>query len=210
MNVSHLLKLPILILILVSFAMTIGCGSSQEQTHSHEDALSKKEYYELRVYRNSEEYQQEDVLAYLKDAAVPALNRQGISPVGVFTSTADTVLDVYMLIPYSSLEQFAQASEKLMADPLHNQAGTVYLDNSDPELKAYDRIHSSLMVAFDSMPKMQVPSLTAGNQNRIFELRSYESYSEKKGLKKIDMFNAGGEVAIFKEIGAEPVFLLRH
>ncbi|MEM7659955.1 MAG: NIPSNAP family protein [Bacteroidota bacterium] len=62
------------------------------------------------------------------------------------------------------------------------------------------------MVAFDSMPSHSVPDLTKQKADRFFELRSYESYSEKKGLDKIRMFNKGGEVAIFEEIGTDPVF----
>ena len=213
MNVSQLLRPTAVTLACIGFALLWGCGAGN-QAHDQGDAHSSKEYYELREYQISSEDQQSQVLAYLKDAAVPGLNRQGISPVGVFTLTDDTTdaadgLNVYMLIPYQSLDQFVEAPDKLMADEAHNSAGAAYLNVSDRENPAFDRIHSTLMVAFDSMPKMEVPSLTAGNQDRIFELRSYESFSEKKGQKKIDMFNIGGEVPIFKNIGAQPVFFAK-
>ena len=41
---------------------------------------------------------------------------------------------------------------------------------------------------------------------RIFELRVYESHNAIKAKKKIEMFNAGGEIAIFLRTGLTPVF----
>ncbi|MEM7368117.1 MAG: NIPSNAP family protein [Bacteroidota bacterium] len=203
---SQLLRLLSLLIALVGFSMLAGCSHDHPHEADHDHATNGKEYYELREYSVSSAEQQQQVLAYLRDAAVPGLNRQGISPVGVFTPTApDSGLTIYMLIPYQSLDQFADAPAKLMADAAHNQAGAAYLDLSDPEMKAYDRIDSRLLVAFDSMPKMEVPALKS-NPNRVFELRSYESFSEKKGLKKIKMFNVGNEVTIFKNLGFQPVF----
>ena len=53
---------------------------------------------------------------------------------------------------------------------------------------------------------MRVPAETAGNKPRIFELRIYESHSEAAALKKIEMFNEGGEIAIFDKVGLRSVF----
>jgi hypothetical protein len=61
------------------------------------------------------------------------------------------------------------------------------------------------MVAFEGMPKLEVPAAAAGNQPRLFELRTYESHSQKANLKKIEMFNVG-EIAIFRRAGLQPVF----
>ena len=43
-------------------------------------------------------------------------------------------------------------------------------------------------------------------KSRILELRIYESHSTKAGQKKIEMFNEGGEIAIFRKTGLRPVF----
>jgi hypothetical protein len=37
-------------------------------------------------------------------------------------------------------------------------------------------------------------------------LRIYESHSETAALKKIEMFNEGGEIGIFDRVGLRPVF----
>ena len=56
------------------------------------------------------------------------------------------------------------------------------------------------------MPRVRVPAETAGNKPRIFELRIYESHSETAALKKIEMFNEGGEIGIFDRVGLRSVF----
>jgi hypothetical protein len=55
------------------------------------------------------------------------------------------------------------------------------------------------------MKKLEVPASQSGNQPWIFELRTYESPGEGKGINKVDMFNHG-EVQLMKDIGLSPVF----
>ncbi|MFK7920761.1 MAG: NIPSNAP family protein, partial [Bacteroidia bacterium] len=41
---------------------------------------------------------------------------------------------------------------------------------------------------------------------RVYELRSYESATEDLYRRKVDMFNAGGEVTLFDDLGFNAVF----
>ena len=41
---------------------------------------------------------------------------------------------------------------------------------------------------------------------RIYELRSYESATEAKAVKKSQMFNEGGEIGIFESVSSDAVF----
>jgi hypothetical protein len=43
----------------------------------------------------------------------------------------------------------------------------------------------------------------------VFELRTYESHSEAKGLNKVLMFNSG-EIPLMKEVNLGPVFFARN
>ena len=47
-----------------------------------------QEFYELRIYRNSDAAKQAAVLEYLDSALVPALNRMGVNTVGVLSRPA--------------------------------------------------------------------------------------------------------------------------
>jgi hypothetical protein len=161
------------------------------------------QYYELRVYATQSEAQQQRVNDYWQNAAVPAYNRMGIQPVGVFTETQDSATNkIYVLIPCDSVEVFAAIPAKLAADMNYQKAAAEYLaaPKSNP---AYERFESSLLVAFDGMKHLAVPP--ADRKPDIFELRTYLSPSEAKGLNKIHMFESG-EIDVMKEVGLAPIF----
>jgi hypothetical protein len=163
---------------------------------------SNPEFYELRVYTLKNETQQKLVEAFFQQAAIPAFNRLGSKNIGVFTEQKpEGQTKLYVVIPFNSVKDFVNVTDKLATDNAYQQAGAAYL-NAPATAPAYDRIQSSLMRAFTGMPKMQVPE----NKPRIFELRRYESASEAAGKKKIDMFDNVGEIAIFKRVGLTPVF----
>lgn len=159
-----------------------------------------REYVEIRKYSLKSPEKQAILEAYLKDAAIPALNRLGVSHVGVFLpEKPEPKPVVYVVLRYTSLDQFAKSTE-LLADAAAQQAGAAYL--SSPATDAvYERVESWLTKGIEGMPSVAVPS--KGNQ--VYQLRIYESHSEKAGKKKIEMFNIG-ELDIFKRCGMAPVF----
>ena len=163
-------------------------------------------YYEMRVYRFANEAQKKIVEDYWQSAGVPALNRLGISTVGIF-SEADQKdgLKLYVLIPYKSLSQFEKLPNQLQADVAYQQTAKAYLD-TDPASPAYDRYESSLGKAFRDWPVIKPTPLSGLKSSRVYEYRLYESHSEAKGQSKIDMFNQGGEINIFVRLGFNPVF----
>jgi hypothetical protein len=164
-----------------------------------------REYYELRVYRLKAAANHDLLDAYVEKAAIPALNRLGVKPVGVFTEIdPKDGPALYVLRTYPSLEVFAAATARLSADPEYLKAGAEYLNlpKSNP---AFDRIDSWLMLAFAGLPKLELPAYCQEKKPRIFELRMYESYSELTALKKVEMFNAG-EIDAMREVGLGPIF----
>ena len=162
----------------------------------------KKEYDELRLSQIASAAKQQLVEDFLGKAAIPAWNRLGIAPVGVFRLLERQSPNLYVLLPHKSAESLLTVTARLMSDAEYLKAGASVLDapKSDP---AYARIESSLMVAFDEIPKLELPSK---KNSRVFQLRTYESHSVKKSQKKIEMFNAGGELALFRRTGMPPVF----
>ena len=166
----------------------------------------QREFYELRVYEMPTGNRKGVLNNYLSDAALPAWNRLGIKPVGVFNVVSGSnALMLYVLIPYPDLEAFLTAPAKLAADAQNQKAAADYLGASIDN-PAYIRYESTLLWAFKNVPRVRVPAETAGNKPRIFELRVYESHSEAAALKKIEMFNEGGEIALFDRVGIRPVF----
>ena len=53
---------------------------------------------------------------------------------------------------------------------------------------------------------MKLPKLNSPNSERVYELRSYESATEKIFQNKVKMFNEGGEIDFFRRINFNRVF----
>jgi hypothetical protein len=169
----------------------------------------KREYYEIKVYNLTSKTQEEKVERFLKDAYLPALHRAGISKVGVFkpveTDTVNFGKKIFVLTPYTSLDQFGKLSETLLKDKQFETSGSEYL-NAPFDNLPYARLESILLYAFSGMPQLEVPKHTTPVNERIYELRSYEGHTEKIFKNKVKMFNDGDEVGLFKRLGFNAVF----
>jgi len=179
-----------------------------------------REYYELRCYRLQPDVRlkapapRAPLEAYLEKAFLPALAKRGVGNVGVFTELkvekkqgkAEPLADspVWVLIPYASLEVFADVTAELNADPAVQQAGAAYLQ-AEKASPAFERIDSWLYRAFKGMPKMEIPAFSKNRvPTRVFEMRDYESHSELKALNKMAMFDEG-ETQLMRELGMSPM-----
>ena len=164
-------------------------------------SAGKPQYYEVRIYSTKSEEQRQQVNDYWQNAAIPAYNRMGIKPVGVFTELdAAPTNKVYVLVPCDSLEIFGRIPEKLAEDGDYQKAAAQFLGATKTNA-AYERIESSLLVAFEGMKQLAQPP----KDRTVFELRTYLSPGEDKGLNKIKMFESG-EITVMKEVGLAPVF----
>lgn len=182
-------------------AALAGAAVSTMGANAEETAV-EREYYEHRTYHLLPGDKNGLIHEFLEKAAIPAWNRLGIGPVGVFTGVyGGEWTDLEVLLPHPTLASVASASATLLADAEFQQTGAAFLNAApgDPEFVRYE---SSLMAGFSGMPKLKAPE----NKSRIFEIRTYESHSEKYAKKKIEMFNQGGEIEIFLETGLTPVF----
>jgi hypothetical protein len=165
-----------------------------------------RQYYELRIYTTKSEDQQKRINDYWQNAAVPACNRLGIRPIGVFTEIEDSPTNkIYVLLPADSFDTFGTLSAKLDADPVYQKAAADFL-NAPKTNAAFEHLDISLLSAFDGMKRMSIPS--ADKKPNVFELRTYISSSDNKHLSKVKMFESG-EITVMKEVGLAPIFYSR-
>ncbi|QEF96808.1 hypothetical protein Mal15_08380 [Stieleria maiorica] len=167
-----------------------------------------KQHYEIRTYLLGEDGDAAAVDHYLQHALIPALNRIEIGPVGVFAPAANDTNDrdsIIVVIPADSADQLASLQTRLQNDAQYLADAKPYLERG-PQDAPYARISSEMLVAMDCMPKLNVPAGTLDNDDRVYELRLYESANERLGNLKVDMFN-NGEVPIFLDSGIAPVFI---
>lgn len=175
-------------------------GESEVAYRQRMARLVSREYFELRRYEIETEAQKAGFDTFAQEAAIPALNRAGIEPVGVFYPW-EGLSPIYVLLRHRSPSSFTSLTQMLSQDEEFLQAGAAFLD-APAGAPAYKRMQVQLMSAFEGMPHLETPIDSPG---RVFQLRTYESPSEKTGLKKIEMFNTA-EIDIFRRTGLNPVF----
>jgi NIPSNAP len=193
----------ILILILTN------CGKTNPDNVSGANSeRENREFYQIKTYTFENDEQVKITDRYLENAYLPVLKKMNIKSIGVFKlrpSEKDSTLKTYVLIPFQSMDQFLELEAKLDKDSVYLAAGKEYL-NAAHDHKPYQRIESTLLKAFVDMPMMKTPNLEGPRAERIYELRSYESATERLYQNKVDMFNAGGEVKLFDRLGFNAVF----
>lgn len=165
-----------------------------------------RDYLELRAYRLRPGETHDLLDSYLEKAFIPAANARGVGAVGVFTEPrAKDGAAVWVLAAHPSPESVASMAESVNSYPSVRAAGERYLGSPTAANPAFDRIDSWLLVSFTGLPRLAVPALAKAGRPRVFEMRTYESFSELKAQKKVEMFNAG-EISLMQDLGLSPVF----
>ena len=163
--------------------------------------FGKKEYYELRTYSIPFNGSEQALHDYLEDTLLPALNQYGVENIGVFEALGDpTPKQIVLLIPYKDISAYGDVIAALAADTNYLEKRKAY-DAVPHNKRVYTRFSSSFYIAFDGLPQIVKPK--EGSQ--LFELRTYEGYSEDAVRRKVKMFNEE-EFSIFDATGLHSVF----
>lgn len=173
-------------------------------------AQGAQQTIELRTYTFSTVEKLQTFASFAAKSFIPALNRAGVTPVGMFRVmmadnpdlklTADE-LKLYVLLPHASADAAMQLAAKLNADAEFMKASEAVLGTpmKDP---VYDRYETQLMLGFAQCPRVNIP---AQGSDRVMQMRIYESHNEERAARKIEMFN-GAELALFRKVGLMPIF----
>ncbi|HZZ18467.1 MAG TPA: NIPSNAP family protein [Opitutaceae bacterium] len=189
-----------------SLAATAAVAAMPSKATAADAPSPAGQYIELRAYRLKPGAPHSLLDGYLEKALIPALNRAGIEAVGVFTEPeAKDGPAVWVLFPHAGMDSVATVDAHVNEDAAVQSAGADYLGSPTKDNPAFDRIDSWLLLPFSGLPRLVVPALARERKARIFEMRTYESFSEAKALKKIAMFNAG-EIGVMQELNLSPVF----
>ncbi len=186
------------LLLLIIISLPIHCNAKGPQ----------REFYAIKIYHLKNHSQQEQTSQYLKEAYLPALHRMGIQHVGVFEPVKNDSSYgklIYVLIPFRSLTALTSLNQQLEKDRKFKQDGSDYLNAAYNE-PPYERIETIILEAFPEHPVLTLPKLNNPPSDRIYELRSYENPTEELSRSKIDMFNYGAELSIFKKLNFNAVF----
>jgi hypothetical protein len=179
--------------------LTLPLGAALLQ--GQESGAAASAFIELRYFQMRSGPQVTRTTEYLRNGWLPAAQRAGMGPMGFFNSLVGPESPfILALTSYASFAAMGASHGKLAADKEFQAAQDEY--NAEP---GYVRMESSLLMAFPSMPAVEVPPTGEGHAARTFELRTYESPTEKTLARKVKMFG-DGEIAAFRRGGMLPVF----
>ena len=177
-------------------------ANGQDSAHAN---AKERQFYELRRYHVQSGRQQKLTDDFLREALVPAANRLGINPVGVFNvDIGASGPCCHVLLPASLVETLATFESRLGQDAEYLKAGAPFL-TAPADQPSFLRIESSLMIAFEGWPQLKLPASSKEHKDRVFELRTYESPSDQDHRRKVEMFNSG-EFEVFEKAGFWQVF----
>lgn len=167
----------------------------------------KNHFFELKVYEYKTVQQEQVIDEFLSKAYLPFLHKNGFQKIGVFSHYSDSVLPkkIYVLIPHNTLADIPKLQKSFLTDTNVMERGKGYVDASSAS-PAYDRMVTYILEGFRLAPSLMLPNLKSSHQDRVYELRSYESASEKKYWKKVEMFNEGGEIDLFARLNFNAIF----
>ena len=159
-----------LIFLTIAAVVLLSSGGCREKT--------PRMYYEIKIYDVSGPGQAERTEKYIAGALKPVLRRSGIEGVGVFkpveTDTADFGKYIYVFIPYETADKYFSMKVVLEKDADYQRRAGDFL-NASPDDPPFQRYESILLKAFEGMPRFRAPSFDTDRQERIYELRSYET-----------------------------------
>jgi hypothetical protein len=166
---------------------------------------SRGYYYQLKIYHFKDKAQEQATDAYLKDYYLPQLHKIGMANIGVFKpADTDTARRTYVFIPFKNWKQLEGFERKVIDAGEGAATAKDYLD-AGYKSAPYTRLETIVLTAFATRLFPVAPKLTGDRAARIYELRSYESPTEKYHINKVKMFNSG-ETDLFDKIGANAVF----
>lgn len=159
-----------------------------------------KEFYEFRVYQLTGGGAKGTLKSYLTEALLPLFKKLNIK-LGAFEEyDKEDPPKVYTLFAYPSSEVYFKLQQELSTNADYLAAAKNYFEL--PATKpVFERYETFLMEAFDGIPNLRTPDRSRG----LLELRTYESYNEDAGRRKVAMFN-DEELPLFDKVGLHAVF----
>lgn len=165
-------------------------------------AGTKQNYLVMLWFRSRSDLDTQRLRDHLSGGFLPALNRVGGRPVGMFqTSIGPDSPSILVVTQFPSLAAIDDAHAKLAEDRDWKAKLTAFDEKWE---LAYERRESWLLQSFSGFPAIEVPK-TEGGQTHLFELRMYESRNDSGHVRKVSMFN-NGEIDVFRKCGITPVF----
>jgi hypothetical protein len=186
-------------------SLAVSAAAATRQASAQAPAGGAREFYLLRRYNLLSGNELKLTENYFAGALLPALGRMGLGPVAALKlDIGPETPAYYLLIPGSDVAPLAKLDLLLARDAQFLAAAAPFW-NATAGARAFERVESWLLAAFEGWPRITPPASVAAKGKRMFQLRTYESPSNGEHVRKVEMFHSG-EFEIFKAAGFHPVF----
>jgi hypothetical protein len=188
---------------LLKSGLAAGIAGAANSPITLSAAAESPHFYELRIYELRNDIRPSRIQDFFQNHFLPACKRNNIGPVGCFNVVAGLQTpSLVVVIDYKSLADLQLAMDVPKSDKEFARAWQAFEAASE---MPYVRYESSVLKAFDSHPKMEIPPTDEKRAPHLFELRTYQSRSGVSFRNKVEMFNQE-EIKIFRDCGFAPVF----
>lgn len=177
-------------------------------TAKADDDASARRYILLETYFTQSAEKRDALVAKFDAILIPERNKLGFDKVGVFTPNADLnkgerglepfANAVFVVSEAATLDALTTLQDRSVADGSNAFNATDDLDFVDQEISA--------LLAFPTQPQITVPF---NNEERVLQLRVYNSPNFERNFAKEKMFDVRGELDLFRRCGMAPVFFGR-
>jgi hypothetical protein len=173
----------------------LAFGSSSTQGPSENQSLIEWRAYSIKFGGDME-----PLKTFLNEIYRPALLQKGITQFHLFRDYGlEEPVKLYVLIEYPNASSYA--STLTMTNDTEYQQQAANYNQIPIEQSIYSRFESWLLLGFEGFPTMADQK----DSSELFELRTYEGYSEDAVRRKILMFNKE-EIDLFLRVNLHPVF----
>jgi len=180
-------------------ALAAGAAVASTSLKANPVSGEEKDFYELKVFQLNGGGRNQ-LKKYYTEVVIPFLNKRG-AKVGAFNEySLEEPPVMYILHAHRGPVEYYDAARAMKSDPAFLEAAREY-SNLPADNPVFTRYQTFLMEAFDRIPHFKQPDKNRG----LFELRTYESYNEDAGIRKVKMFN-DEELPLFEKVGLHPVF----
>jgi len=168
---------------------------------------SARQFIEVRKYTVKDADKRAKLIDILDSALIPALNRQGLKPVGVLIPKAEGAEakyanNVFVIVPHRTTESFVNANTRLVADGAYRKAAAPIFETTSKD-PVYTDCETFFLHCLPTIPTLETPSLGA---DRVYQMRLYRSFNIDRNDAKMKMFYQGGELPLFREVEMNPIF----
>jgi len=174
-------------------------------TSADDDSAAKRQFTSIQKYTVKDLEKRQQLVDFFGKCLIPALNAGGIKGIGIFIPMEKEEkyqLNVFVVIPHASPASFLSMRQQLLADSGFRKNGAALFDTNSKN-PLFTDCTAALLWNFAYMPVIETHNL---GKDRVFQLRRYRSFNLERHNAKMDMFEAGGELRIFRETGLNPIF----